>query len=101
MPSPQSGADNPRLCSARTKEAVMANFARYFEASQAGEIQPQSKTQRMDYRIDQLVEKELREIAARTAFFPQYEITGPHLPHDYIDDRQRTYYGRFGAVRND
>ncbi len=79
----------------------MANFARYFEVSQAGEIQPQSKTQRMDYRIDQLVEKELREIAARTAFFPQYEITGPHLPADYTDDRMKVRFGRFGARIND
>lgn len=101
MPSPQPGADNPRMCSAGTKAAVMANFARYMDMSLAGEIEPQSKPERMEYRADQIAEKELREVVARTAFFPQYEITGPHQPADYTDDRQKDYYGRFGAIRND
>ncbi|UIW10350.1 protein of unknown function DUF2856 [Flyfo siphovirus Tbat2_3] len=102
MPSPlNNGADSPRMCSAGTKEEVMANFARYWDMSQAGRIPPQSRNERMEGKAKQLEKKELEEIAMETASLPRFEITGPHLPHDYIDDRQKVRHGRFGAIIND
>lgn len=99
MPSPLTiGADNPRLCTARTKEEVMANFARYWVMSQAGEIEPETKQQRMERQADALTDGDIRYY---TSFYPKWETIGPHLPPEYIDDRERVRYGRFGARISD
>ncbi|VEC00257.1 Protein of uncharacterised function (DUF2856) [Cedecea lapagei] len=101
MPSPQPGADNPRLCTARTKEEVMANFARYWEMSQAGEIEPETKQQRMERQADSLADALLTRRNYKASFFPEWETIGPHLPPEEIDDRSRVRFGRYGARISD
>ncbi|WP_336709925.1 MULTISPECIES: hypothetical protein [unclassified Cedecea] len=102
MPSPLTpGAVNPRLCSAATPGEVLANVKKYLIKSWAGEIQPLSKQVRMEYRADQVADKELRDIAEKTSYLPIYEITGPHLPPEHIDDRSRVRLGRYGARISD
>lgn len=98
MPSPQPGADNPRLCTAKTKAEVMANFARYWEMSQAGDIKPETKQQRMERQADSLTDGDIRYY---TSFYPKWEAIGPHLPPDEIDDRSRVRFGRYGARISD
>lgn len=98
MPSPQAGADNPRLCTAKTAAEVMANFARYWDMSQAGEIDQETKQQRMERQADALIDG---EISYYTSFYPQWETIGPHLPPEYIDDRSRVHFGRYGARISD
>lgn len=89
------GADNPRLCSAKTKEEVMANFALYWEQSKAGKIDPETKQQRMERQADALADSQLWHDNTRAASLPAFEIHGPHLPR-YQDDRLRARTGRFG-----
>lgn len=102
MPSPLNrGADNPRQCSGRTKEEVLANFARYYGLSLAGKIEPETKQQRMERQADALADSQLRHDNYLASFQPTFQIHGPHLPSNYTDDRLRKYLGRFGAVRND
>lgn len=97
MPSPLNyGADNPRLCSARTKEEVLANFAKYWEQSQGGDIPAETKQLRMERQADSLADSILWHNNTRAAFRPFYEIHGPHLPSIYTDDRLRVRYGRLG-----
>lgn len=95
MPSPQSGADNPRLCSAGSKAEVMSNFARYWEQSMTGEIQPEPVEQLMQRKADAYIKSRLRIINREASFQPTFQIVGPHLPH-YTDDRSRVRLGRFG-----
>lgn len=99
MPSPlTTGADNPRLCTAKTKAEVMANFDRYMEMSQAGLIKPETKQQRMERQADALIDGKILD---QTSFYPQWETIGPHLPPEYIDDRERVRFGRYGARISD
>lgn len=96
MPSPLNrGADNPRLCSARTKEEVLANFARYWEQSQGSHAPVETKQQRMERQADSLADSQLWHDNYRASFQPTFQIHGPHLPH-YTDDRSRVRFGRFG-----
>lgn len=98
MPSPQTGADNYRLCTAKTKEEVMVNFARYWVMSQAGLIEPETKQQRMERQADALTDGDIRYY---TSFYPKWETIGPHLPPEEIDDRYRVRLGRYGARISD
>lgn len=98
MPSPQPGAANPRLCSARTKEEVMANVARYLDASLGGGIKPETKQQRMERQADALIDGHIRY---ETSLYPKWETIGPHLPPEEIDDRSRVRFGRYGARISD
>lgn len=95
MPSPQSGADNPRLCSAGSKAEVLANFARYWEQSQGSHIPVETKQQRMERQADSLADSQLWHDNYRASFQPTFQIVGPHLPN-YTDDRSRVRLGRFG-----
>lgn len=95
------GADNPRLCSAKTKEEVMANFARYWEQSQGQKIPAETKQQRMERQADALADSQLRHDNYRASFRPHYEIHGPHLPSNYTDDRSRVRFGRLGQRISD
>ena len=95
MPSPRPGANNPRQCSGRTKEEVLANFARYYGLSLAGNIEPEAKQQRMERQADALADSQLWHDNTRAASRPVFEIHGPHLPR-YQDDRLRARTGRFG-----
>ncbi|EJF31741.1 hypothetical protein F3J27_03570 [Enterobacter sp. Ap-916] len=101
MPSPQPGADNPRLCTAKTKEEVMANFARYWGMSQAGEIEPETKQQRMERQANALADALRHRDNFKTSFYPEWETIGPHLPYEYTDDRSRVRFGRYGARISD
>lgn len=99
MPPPlTTGADNPRLCTAKTKAEVMANFARCWDMSQAGEIEPETKHQRMERQADTLIDGDIRY---QTSFYPKWETIGPHLPPEHIDDRSRVRFGRSGARISD
>lgn len=99
MPPPlTTGADNPRLCTAKTVAEVMANFARYWEMSQAGLIEPETKQQRMERQADALTDGDIRYY---TSFYPKWETIGPHLPPEEIDDRSRVRFGRYGARISD
>lgn len=99
MPPPlTTGAANPRLCTAKTKAEVMANFARYWDASLTGDIEPETKQQRMDRQADSLIDGDIRYL---TSFYPQWETIGPHLPPEEIDDRSRVRLGRYGARISD
>lgn len=101
MPSPQLGADNPRLCSAKTKEEVMANFAAYWAQSQGSDTQVETKQQRMERQADSYADSRLRIINREASFLPAFQIVGPHLPHKYTDDRSRVRLGRFGHRTSD
>lgn len=102
MPSPLNrGADNPRQCSAGSKAEVLANVFAYLNKSMAGEIQPESKKERMERQADSLADSQLWHDNYRASFLPAFQIVGPHLPHKYTDDRSRVRLGRFGHRTSD
>ncbi|XUV83514.1 hypothetical protein ACREYP_08875 [Enterobacter sp. TMH.L2] len=102
MPSPLTiGADNPRLCTSKTKAEVMANFARYWDMSQDGLIEPETKHQRMVRQADALADALLTRENFKASFYPKWETIGPHLPYEYTDDRSRVRFGRYGARISD
>ena len=95
------GADNPRQCSAGSKAEVLASFARYWEQSLAGEIQPEPVEKLMQRKADAYIKNRLRIINYKASFLPAFQIVGPHLPHKYTDDRSRVRLGRFGHRTSD
>lgn len=95
------GADNPRLCSAKTKEEVMANFAKYWEQSQGCDTPDETKQKRMERQANALADSLLRRDNYLASFQPTFQICGPHLPFDYTDDRLRVRFGRLGQRISD
>jgi hypothetical protein len=95
MPSPQLGATNPRLCSAKTKAEVLANVAKYLTESLGSHTPVETKQQRMERQADSYADSRLRIINREASFQPAFQIVGPHQPHE-IDDRSRVRLGRFG-----
>lgn len=98
MPSPLSGADDPRRCSGSTRAEVLAKFARYYEVKD--QIPPETKEERNLRHCIWLAEKEESERIYQTSIRPFRKPAIDKFP-EYIDPRLRDFRSRFGAVSND
>jgi hypothetical protein len=105
MSAPLPGADNPRLCSASTKEEVLARVRKYLEMEWAGLVEPETKEQRQERNLaardaaqDEFHQKRMDKLNSLPALTKEQIENGCT---EFVDDRIKDYRGKFGAIRND
>ena len=84
-----------------TKKEVLAALFADLGPKLGTQYEVESKEARQQRYCDDLISLDHSRVNESASRSPQYEITGPHLPHDYIDDRMKVRFGRFGARIND
>lgn len=101
MSSPLSGATYlrpPRRSG--TREEVLARTFAQLEKSLSGRTEVKSRDERLNRYADELIDKTIWQWNLEASSRPAWQLTGPVKP-TYIDDRLRTYRGRFGHTRSD
>lgn len=96
MPAPMYGADDPRRCSGRTKEEVLAKFARYYEVKD--QLPPDTREEKLTRYAQDLYNLEMKQRIYQTSMRPFRKATYTHFIE--IDPRLRDYRSRYGAISN-
>ncbi|EHM0779803.1 DUF2856 family protein [Salmonella enterica subsp. enterica serovar Newport] len=92
-----NGADDPRRCSGRTKEEVLAKFARYYEVKD--QLPPETREEKITRYAQDLYNLEMKQRIYQTSIRPFRKATYTHFIE--IDPRLRNYRSRYGAISND
>lgn len=102
MSSPLPGADylRPRKTSG-TKEEVLAGLFAHLKSTLGKSREVESKDARIERKMDELWANRVWQDNYEASFMPGWQIVGPSLPTEYIDERRRSYIGRYGHVRSD
>lgn len=101
MNSPLPGADYLRPPKrSGTKEEVLARLFDHLDKTLGKPFEPESKEARTKRHMDELWANRVHQDNYEASFRPGWQIVGPVKP-TYVDDRMRTYRGRFGHVRSD
>ncbi|HBM0000048.1 TPA: DUF2856 family protein [Salmonella enterica subsp. enterica serovar Kodjovi] len=97
MSVPLNGADDPRRCSGRTKEEVLAKFARYYEVKD--QLPPDTREEKLTRYAQDLYNLEMKQRIYQTSIRPFRKAT--YTKFIETDPRQRNYRSRYGAISND
>lgn len=97
MSTPLNSADDPRRCSGRTKEGVLAKFARYYEVKD--QLLPETREEKLTRYAQDLYNLEMKQRIYQTSIRPFRKATYTKLIE--IDPRLRDYRSRYGAISND
>ncbi|EAW9117853.1 DUF2856 family protein [Salmonella enterica] len=97
MPVPLNCADDPRRCSGRTKEEVLAKFAMYYEVKD--QLPPETREERLTRYAQDIYNLEMKQRIYQTSIRPFRKAT--YTKFIEIDPRLRDYRSRYGAISND
>ncbi|EHE7036414.1 DUF2856 family protein [Salmonella enterica subsp. enterica serovar Newport] len=97
MSTPLNSADDPRRCSGRTKEEVLAKFARYYEVKD--QLLPETREEKLTRYAQYLYNLEMKQRIYQTSIRPFRKAT--YTKFIEIDPRLRDYRSRYGAISND
>ncbi|EIE2768174.1 DUF2856 family protein [Salmonella enterica subsp. enterica serovar Rubislaw] len=97
MSVPLNGADDPRRCSGRTKEEVLAKFARYYEVKD--QLPSETREERLTRYAQDLYNLEMKQRIYQTSIRPFRKARCTKFTE--IDPRLRNYRSRYGAISND
>ncbi|EAO0751970.1 DUF2856 family protein [Salmonella enterica] len=97
MSTPLNSADDPRRCSGRTKEEVLAKFARYYEVKD--QLLPETREEKLTRYAQDLYNLEMKQRIYQTSIRPFRKTT--YTKFIEIDPRLRNYRSRYGAISND
>ncbi|EIC5157921.1 DUF2856 family protein [Salmonella enterica] len=97
MSTPLNSADDPRRCSGRTKEGVLAKFARYYEVKD--QLLPETREEKLTRYAQDLYNLEMKQRIYQTSIRPFRKAT--YTKFIEIDTRLRNYRSRYGAISND
>ncbi|EAZ9244530.1 DUF2856 family protein [Salmonella enterica] len=97
MSTPLNSADDPRRCSGRTKEGVLAKFARYYEVKD--QLLPETREEKLTRYAQDLYNLEMKQRIYQTSIRPFRKAT--YTKFIEIDPRLRDYRSRYGAISND
>ncbi|MCH0685635.1 hypothetical protein KVQ01_11450 [Escherichia coli] len=101
MSSPLYGADYLRPPKrSGTKEEVLAGLFEHLDKTLGKPCAIESKEARMARKMDELWANRVWQDNYEASFCPGWQVVGP-VKSEYIDDRMRTYRGRYGHVRSD
>lgn len=96
MSVPLNGADDPRRCSGRTKEEVLAKFAKYYEVKD--QLPPETREERLTRYASDLYHLEMKQRIYQTSIRPFSKAT--YTKFIEIDPRLRDCRSRYGAISN-
>ncbi|EHW9036444.1 DUF2856 family protein [Salmonella enterica] len=96
MSTPLNSADDPRRCSGRTKEGVLAKFARYYEVKD--QLLPETREEKLTRYAQDLYNLEMKQRIYQTSIRPFRKAT--YTKFIEIDPRLRNYRSRYGAISN-
>lgn len=96
MSVPLNGADDPRRCSGRTKEEVLAKFARYYEVKD--QLPPETREEKLTRYAQGLYNLEMKQRIYQTSIRPFRKAT--YTKFIETDPRLRDYRSRYGAISN-
>ncbi|EAQ0344167.1 DUF2856 family protein [Salmonella enterica] len=97
MSTPLNSADDPRRCSGRTKEGVLAKFARYYEVKD--QLLPETREEKLTRYAQDLYNLEMKQRIYQTSIRPFRKAT--YTKFIEIDPRLRNYRSRYGVISND
>ncbi|EDJ5792451.1 RecBCD nuclease inhibitor [Salmonella enterica] len=97
MSTPLNSADDPRRCSGRTKEGVLAKFARYYEVKD--QLLPETREEKLTRYAQDIYNLEMKQRIYQTSIRPFRKAT--YTKFIEIDPRLRDYRSRYGAISND
>ncbi|MEZ4109514.1 DUF2856 family protein, partial [Salmonella enterica] len=90
MSTPLNSADDPRRCSGRTKEEVLAKFARYYEVKD--HLPPETREEKLTRYAQDLYNLEMKQRIYQTSIRPFRKAT--YTKFIEIDPRLRNYRSR-------